>query len=244
MGEKWIYTDIHAHIIPGVDDGSSSMEESLEMAELAYQEGVRAIIATPHYGRRNPEYNTNRTVALAMELREKIKKNHPDLSLFLGNELYYSPGIIEEVNSRKAFTLGSTNYALVEFDVLAEYPELKRCIREFVMEGYRPILAHTERYRCLFHDISRVKELIEQGAYIQVNTRGFIQKKREERSLWCWELLETGLIHFIASDCHNMRERKPIMKTAIREMVKLAGEEAVKEIVYANIFKLLKNEYI
>ena len=244
MGKEWLYTDIHTHILPGVDDGSSDMRESLHMAELAYREGIRVIIATPHYGRRNPDYNTRHAVAVAKELRTQIGKRHPDMKLFLGNELYYSPGILEEIKAKRALTLGNGTYVLIEFDVLCEYHEIENCVREFVMEGYRPILAHIERYMCLYDDTARVRSLIEQGAYMQVNARGFVMKKKDKRAIWCRSLLRSGLIHFIASDCHGIRERKPIMRTAIKEMVRIAGVRAVNEIVDANILKLIKDEYI
>ncbi len=242
--ERWKLMDIHAHILPGVDDGAENMDETMAMIKQADEEGISVIVATPHYGMRNPDYDPKAAEKTLTAVREVMRRSHPHMKLYMGNELYYSPGIISELQSGRARTIGGTDYVLVEFSIKIEFHEMISAVRAFLREGYRPILAHIERYQCLYREMDRIYELIDEGAYMQVNTRGFLRGKRDKRAAWCRALLEEGVIHFVASDCHSSMGRSPIMDSALTEMIKLAGEEEVKRIVNTNIIKLIRNEYI
>lgn len=236
--------DIHAHILPGVDDGAENMSETMEMIRQADEEGISVIVATPHYGMRNPDYDSTATERILQQVREAMRRNYPHMKLYMGNELYYSPGIISELQSGRARTIGGTDYTLVEFSIKIEFDEVISAVRAFLREGYRPILAHIERYQCLYREMDRIYELIDEGAYMQVNARGFLGGKRDKRAAWCRALLEEGVIHFIASDCHSPMGRSPVMDSALIEMIKIVGEDEVKRIVNTNIIKLIRNEYI
>ena len=241
---KWKLMDVHTHILPGVDDGAGSMEESLEMLRMAQKEGVVVIIATPHYGRYNPGYDPKQARETALQLRNQMKEHFPEMKLYMGNEIYYTPGVVEDVKSGRARTIGGSDYVLLEFSVRAGYKELYRAVQDFTREGYRPILAHIERYHCLQKEPERIRELKRIGAYMQVNARGFLGGKRDRRAALCRSLLEEGLIDFIASDCHDTELRSPVMCSAVERMVDFVGKAEVKRIVNTNILKLIRNEYI
>lgn len=242
---RWRLMDIHSHILPGLDDGARDMEETMQMAGQADQEGISVIIATPHYGRRNPGYDPGRAEQVFDAVKKCMRQEYPHMKLYMGNELYYSFGILEDVKAGRAKTIGGTDYLLVEFSTDAEYEFLAEAVRSCVREGYRPILAHVERYGCLYKDIGRIDALIEQGAYMQVNARGFLSSGRsDKRRSWCRVLLMEGLVHFVASDCHNANSRKPVMHSAVEEIVKIAGIDEARRIINANIIKLIRNEYI
>lgn len=251
---KSVYMDIHAHIIPGVDDGSQSVEESVKMLEQAYNENIRVIIATPHFGIRNPEYNDNTAVKRLNELKKIANRKFPGLKLFMGNELYYSAGTLESLKKKWAHTLGGTNYVLVEFSTDDEYDKIARAVEELRWNGYWPIIAHAERYQCLVEDMDLVQQLVENGAYVQINARTFIRtkKKREKKKRffleqnreWSMELLKRGLVHFIASDCHSTGTRRPVYESAVREIIEQGGEQGLRSIVKTNIVKLVRNERI
>lgn len=248
MSKSRRYMDIHTHILPGVDDGAKNIDETMEMVELAYKEGIRIIMATPHYGAWNPEYDKAKAIAACRKVREYIKARYNDMNIYIGNEIYYNPGIVEDLKAGKALTLGGTSYVLVEFAVDESYKMINSGLRSFIMEGYRPVIAHIERYRCLQNDMDRVKELVEMGAYVQVNARSFLSgrfdKRAAKRTAWCTELLQNGLVHFIASDCHSCGNRSPIMETAVMKLLELTDKETVYRIVHTNVIKLMQNKYI
>lgn len=244
FSSKWKYIDIHSHIIPGVDDGAENFEESMDMIETAYQEGIRVMIATPHYGKWNPDYNKEYAIGRFRELCSRVKVVHPDMKLFFGNEIYYGTGVVDDLRNGRAMTLGGTDYALVEFSPEAEYQKIYDGLREFINAGYRPVLAHAERYRCLRNDLKGMKAVIDMGVCIQINAGTFLGKLFGKQTSWAKRLLDERMVHFIASDCHNAGSRKPVMKTAVEEMMRVAWDDIVEDVVYTNIVKLVKNELI
>ncbi len=239
---KEIYMDIHTHIIPGVDDGSESMEQSMKMIAQAYDEGIRAIIATPHYGVVNYGYDGNKVQEAFHELRREVKKAYPDMHLFIGNEIYYTQGIAGDLLEGKAKSLAGTSYVLVEFNTTAEPGLMKRAIDEFTLNGYRTIIAHVERYQCLEENRPAIQELIDRGAYIQINCRSLVGDRNTAKRLK--KLLEEGLVHFVSSDCHDSGRRRPMFRDAVRLIVKWIGKEKTKQIVNKNIIHIIKDEVI
>ena len=244
MEKRWKYVDIHTHIVPGVDDGSSRMEESMRMVKMAYDEGVRVIVATPHYGLWNPTYDREKALRACHSLRDNVARLYSDMKVYTGNEIYYSPGIVEDLDEKRALTLGGTDYVLMEFSVNEERDAIVNAVRELVMAGYRPILAHVERYEKLRRDVEEVRRLMDAGAYIQINTNSFMGSRRDRRTAWCAQLLRERCVHFVASDCHNCGSRKPLMETAVRRMIAMSDVQTVKRIVHTNVMRLVKNQYI
>lgn len=243
-GVKWKLMDIHTHILPAVDDGACDVEEMREMIAQADAEGISVIIATPHYGISNPHYNPRKVQAALKLAKSFLAREYPHMRIFVGNELYYSQGIIEDLKSGRALTISGNDYVLVEFSVDIGFDQLCEAVRSFTMEGYRPIIAHVERYGCLYRELDRVHELIGMGAYTQVNARGFLAGRFDRNGGWCRELLKDGVIHFVASDCHDASRRTPVMRSAVDAMIRIAGERTVERIVNTNIIKLIRNEYI
>ena len=117
-------------------------------------------------------------------------------------------------------------------------------LRTFVTAGYRPILAHTERYQALQKELERVRELVENGVYVQINARSFLGGRFDKRTSWCLKLFENDLIHFVASDCHNCETRTPVMQAAVDKLLSCGTEEAVKRIVQTNVIQMAQNKYI
>lgn len=243
-GVKWKLMDIHTHILPGVDDGAQDVEEMRKMMAQADAEGISVIIATPHYGICNPDYEPAKAQDALKAARKVLREEYPHIRIYMGNELYYSAGIIEDLKSGRAKTIGGTDYVLVEFSTDAAFDQIAAAVRAFSTEGYRPILAHVERYSCLFRELDRVHELIGMGAYTQVNVRGFLAGRFDKRGSWCRNLLKDNAVHFVASDCHNSSRRTPVMRSAVEAMIKTAGEDRVRQIVNTNIIKLIRNEFI
>ena len=260
------FVDIHTHIIPGVDDGSANMERSLEMVRLAYNEGVRVIYATPHFGVRNPSYDWNKADKNFNELADKVKELYPDMELHYGCELYCGPGMIAGLNDGYARKMSEHNHAMIEFSSRADYEEIFHGCRSLIREGYQPILAHAERYRNAFRKVKNVADICAQDVLVQMNTisvldqeelftvipefkveydetslleRGFRKKADREQYKFCQRLITEGLVTFMGTDCHDMLGRKPLVRGPYERVIDLVGEARADDIFRNNALELL-----
>ena len=267
------YMDMHTHILPGLDDGSESMDRTRNMLLQAYDEGIRVIVATPHFGIRNPDFRLAEAEEALRLTQAEADRITPGIKLILGNELYYTEGIVESLNRGESKTIGGTSYALVEFSTGDSYERILKCIREMTWNGYIPLIAHLERYRCMEGDIEAVRNLTELGAVIQINCRSFMdlpagsagsseQGRRrwglgrnrssqyqsgfflEQKGDWVRMLLREGLVHLIASDCHDDGRRRPVYRSALEAMEPYCDEDTLYRITRANVLHLIRNERI
>jgi len=239
---QWV--DIHSHILPAVDDGSVNMQQTRNMLEIAHNEGIRYIIATPHYGVgcRNPDHEE--LLQKLEKVRQEAIKIDENFQIGLGNEIYFSEDILEDLRKKKALTLEGTRYVLVEFATYDNYRNMKIGLHRLLINGYLPILAHVERYECLYQNYGGIYEMIELGAYMQMNISSIIGKITDRRTSFCKKLMEKGLIHLIATDSHSDNGRAPRMREGISYMNKKYGEGVVNQLLIENTTKLLNNKYI
>ena len=192
----WI--DIHAHILPGVDDGAHDWDEAAALLKLAYGQGIRHIIATPHFtGNQDPGLLKE----LCTCLDNQAKAIADGFGVSLGQEIMYFENLVDYLNQGKALTLAGSRYVLVEFGPSDSLGRIKRAVRQLVQASYFPVIAHVERYKCLLEQ-ERPEELVEYGAYLQINARS----------------LKKGTIHFIATDMHDPSVRTPDIQTAVSWM--------------------------
>lgn len=252
------FVDIHTHILPNTDDGSTSMEETFEMLELAYQEGIRTIFVTPHCGKCNPDFNLEEAKQMLELIEGTLKKIHPDMELILGNEVLYYSDMVEDIKSGKISTLGKSNCVLVEFATGVDFASMQAAVRELKNARYAPIIAHAERYDCLQANMDRLDTLHEAGAYIQVNADMLLEPPIEETANgvigifkfppkmstiqeyknYAWLFVRANKADFLASDAHGSEFRKPIMKTALQMVYKYATPETALELIEkANILR-------
>lgn len=238
------YTDIHSHILPGVDDGAADMEMTMEMVGMAYRQGVRAMIATPHYYPGHVKYAKEYVDDVFQKTVSAVKESYGDFTLLLGNEIYYREGAQEKIRNKRIHTMADTPYLLLEFSPGAHINVLHGAVRNCVEEGYYPVLAHIERYRCLWKDEKAVEELVRMGAYMQVNAENFTEGLFSAQRRWCLKLAREGLMHFIGSDSHNTNDRCPNLKQAADYLKGKLDEDTFHRIMYENPGKLLKGEYL
>ena len=244
MDEKRGYVDIHSHILPGVDDGSTSFEESVRMLEFAYSQGIRRMYATPHFGSGKELCSIETVKERFAELKEKaLNIGEEGIELLLGSEQYYNADTIEMLKCGDALTMNGTKYVLVEFDVLTDFKKIYNSLEELLFSGYRPILAHIERYACLREDIDNVSRLKKLCIYLQINTSSVIMKFSSS-SAFCKKLLRNGYISFIGSDCHGIKGRPPYMKDGVNILAKKINEKTLERILFDNTDKLYNDQFI
>lgn len=238
------FIDIHTHILPGVDDGSGSMEQTVRMLQIAYEQGIRTIIATPHYmpGAKNP--TVERLKDIRDQVQAKAAELYSDMKILLGNEIFYSGSAVELLKSKEALTLADSRYVLVEFSTRESHSVIYKGLSELIRAGYLPILAHVERYRCFQKNEYRISDLIELGCYIQMNGDSVLGGILDTEAIYNRKLVRQGLVHFIGSDCHDDKVRIPCMKMAEKTLQKKCDEGLVGQLIYENPFKVLENTYI
>ena len=227
MGDKggnkgWI--DIHAHILPGVDDGASDWEETGKMLRRAHEQGITHIIATPHYV---SGQDTGRLLEMAKRLNETAHSISEDLTVSLGQEVQYFEDLPSFLEQGKVLTLSNSRYVLVEFLPGDGYTRLFRAVRRLVQSSWLPIIAHAERYDCL-REKGRTRELTRCGAYLQMNAGSLAGGLWDRRAAWCRKEILRGNIHFIATDMHGIAVRPPELGEAVSWMARQdrSGQDA------------------
>ena len=210
--------DMHTHILPGVDDGSVNMNMSLEMLHIAYDEGVRNIVLTPHYILGNNSYTYDELSERFDKLIEEKNKDKElaEINLYLGNEILYEEGIVTKLKEGDIHTMNGTKYILIEYNTQIPYSEIVHSIDEITQARYWPILAHVERYRTLFGNIGRIEELVSKGCFLQMNVDSVSGSFLDEMRNWCRKLVKSGYITFFATDAHNVDSRAPYCQEHIK----------------------------
>jgi len=237
--------DVHSHILPGVDDGPKSLEESLEMIRMAYENGIRCIIATPHLNHPLGFASEGNIEAVYKNIRTLATQSYKELGLVLGAELYISENYIDLMETKPfPFTLGSTNYVLIEFQRGITSDEILNVIHEFSIRNYRPILAHIEMYPELVGKIEVVRELRNTGAYIQITSSSLLGKQGASVSSFLRKLVRCGLVDFVATDAHGSTKRRPHLKEAYHVVSKLTNERDAQRIFVNNPKALITGKYI
>jgi protein-tyrosine phosphatase len=214
----------------------------MNMLKLAYSEGIRTIITTPHFVEGRVTGLIQRQQECLSELKHKLETTLPDMKLFTGGEIYYSHDSVKLLNEKLIPTMANSKYVLIEFSPMAEYRYIKNGLQQFIFEGYTPILAHVERYTNV--NIDCVYELIDIGVYIQINAMSISGETGRTYLSITKKLLKNNLVHFIATDCHSDNHRSPKLKKAIDYIKKKYGESYVNELLIDNPTKILNNQYI
>lgn len=224
--------DIHCHILPGLDDGADSMEKSLQMICEAYGRGVRSMIATPHFSPQFSRHSTETLLRLCRQLETLAwDQIGTRFRIYPGNEIFYSTNTLDDLKKGKALPLALSRYVLLEFAPTISWREILRIVREMEMAQYWPILAHVERYRCLWGD-GRLKELCRMGVYLQMNINSLVGGLLDRRSSWCRKQLLEKNIHFLASDMHNLNSRGTVSEKAENWLKKRLDPEYRKKVLW------------
>ena len=218
-------TDIHCHILHGVDDGARTVEDSLAVVRTQYEAGVRNIVVTPHY--RPRMFETPRIeVADRFELlKRKVSEMFPDASLFLGAEYFMNSDVVRDVTDEPLFRINGGNRILIEFDENVGTNAVKNAVYDLRAHGFFPIIAHAERYANVasersFETVNVVRNF---GALIQVNAGSVIGKEGRRRRKFVKNLMERGLCDVVASDAHDVSERGVFLKEAADYVEKKYG---------------------
>lgn len=221
--------DFHSHILPGIDDGSASVEESVQMLQAEAQQGIRHVVATPHFYANydSPHHFLKRRAAAEQLLRESMQKYMGLPEVTVGAEVYYFPGISES-ELLLELTIGGKRCILIE---MPHAPWTKAMYRElegiYVKQGLTPVIAHVDRYISPFRTMEIPERLAELPVLVQANAEFFIQRSTSRMAL---RMLNADKIQLLGSDCHNLKDRIPNLGSALEKIQKKLGNEALVRI--------------
>ena len=241
--------DIHSHIIFGVDDGPQTIEESRNLLMDAYNQGVRTIVATSH--RRIGMFETSEdTIEKNFKSVQNLAKEvASDLTVLYGAEIYYSSELMDKLEKKMIPSINESSYVLIEFSRNITFWEIKSGLINILRLGYIPVVAHVERYQVFDRNEEYLKEIINMGCYIQINSSSVLKVKwfndknkvLKKRAKY---FLDRDLVRCIASDMHHLSERPSFMKEAFDFISKKYGQKKAKRLFVDNPQLIITNQII
>ncbi|MCP4665705.1 MAG: hypothetical protein GY849_04990 [Deltaproteobacteria bacterium] len=222
--------DLHCHILPGADDGAGSEEESLAMARLAVEDGVRAIVATPHALNGVYTNPAGKIISQVAALREALSKSNIELELYAGADVHLCPHILKRIQKGEACTINNAmKYILLELPSRTILRGVKEEVFSLKVNGITPIITHPERNALIQQDAEALYELVSMGALAQVTAMSvtggfgtFVARSAEN-------LLRNRLVHMIVSDAHSPDYRPPVLSRAVERAAEILGDHEEAE---------------
>lgn len=236
--------DIHSHILPNIDDGSRSIEETFNLLQEAHDAGFEAIVSTSHYMEEYYEVNASERNIWIDAISKNLQQKNIDINLYLGSEVYISSNIIKLLEEGKASTINDTSYVLFEMPLNAEPLNLYDVIYE--MQEYKlvPILAHPERYSFVQKKPELIYDLIQKGVLMQSNYGSIIGQYGEKAQVIVTKFFENNMVHFLGSDVHRQNTIYTKIPQILSEISSIIGEEKLNEITTINPTLVLNNKKI
>ena len=214
--------DLHCHILPGLDDGPATMEESLAMAQSAISDGVTHVVATPHS---SAEFKFN---------YERVRELHGQLQRLIGDRLVLATGCDFHLNLENLemlrrdaarFCINQRNYLLVEFSEYSVPPTTSHTLHEMQLMGLHPIITHPERNGLIRHQPEKLWRWMRQGCYVQVTAQSLLGRFGRDTAKIVLDWLDHERIHFIATDAHSVTGRPLKLREAYDVVAKRRGAE-------------------
>lgn len=234
------FADLHNHTLWGVDDGAGTEQEMFAMLDKAYADGVEVICLTPHF---HPGYfgvHQEQIDQTFDTLTRYASEKYPDLRLYLGNELRCSGECLSWLESGACRSLNGTDYVLVDFHEGESERNVVRGLQRLLSAGYKPVLAHAERYRNL--SMKAVWELNRNGVWIQIDVQSLFGVYGLGARMRSRNLLRNKLVGIAASDAHGLGRRSPVLSRGYREIERKYGSIYAEGIFWKNPLQLLEGE--
>jgi protein-tyrosine phosphatase len=225
--------DLHTHILPGVDDGVQTEEDAVEFARMAWDDGVRTIVATPHC-KEGFFVNDRETVARGVaRLRALVDEARIAIAIVPGAEVHLAPDLVARVRDGRAPTLADNGKTLLLELSLSQYPvELENLVFTLKLADIEPVFAHPERIRYFQDDVRRYESIVRLGAHGQITTGSILGQFGSDAREFSVELLRRGLVDVLASDAHNTGRRPPLLSEALAAIVPLVGARRAESMVH------------
>lgn len=213
---SYLKTDVHSHLIPGIDDGSQTMEETIQLLNKFIDLGYEKVITTPHI---MSDYypNTPEIILSGLEeVRKEIEKQGLKIKIDAAAEYYYDEYFFDKIKKEPLLTFNG-NHVLFEFSFSSKPNNIKALIFELRSNNYQPVLAHFERYPYFFDDINYARTLREQGVKIQLNLSSLTGHYGKPITKQAYKLIDEKLVDLVGTDCHRMQHLDILQQSATNE---------------------------
>ncbi len=225
--------DIHSHILPHIDDGAKSFQESIAMAKLAVADGVEIMVATPHLNEKM--YDPETIISRAEHLQYLLEKQSIPLTIMTGADV----NVVFKPEQVRDFTINDTEYILIEFPHSRLLNNARDIVQSFVREGMKPIITHPERNPSITDNPELLLDLLGENIYVQV-TSGSVTGEFGRKIKSCANyLLKKGVVDVLASDSHSSSWRKPGLSEGLKAAAEIIGDEAAQKLVFNNPLKII-----
>lgn len=231
--ESEYLVDSHCHILPGIDDGASDMDETLKMLKIAASEGITHIVATPHFKINHHHKPVDKIEETLEEVKKAARENNIDIKIFLGNEVRYFNDIEIAYEEKRFSTMNSTDYLLVEFYPDDEFKIIRDALETVRSLGLIPIVAHVERYSAL-RSMQNARLLHKSGVILSVNASTIIGGEGLLGKMYAKKLLKEKIVSLVTTDSHDTDRRAPRMANCREYLYSHYDEEYVDSILYKN----------
>lgn len=222
--------DLHCHILSGIDDGAKTVEDSLDMARKAVAQGITHILATPHYKNGRWDNEKEDILNAVDKLQMELDQRDIPLKLFPGQEVRIVGELVEDIAANKIQFIDEDNqYLLIEFPTASIPHFTDQLFFELQTKGITPIIVHPERNHVILNDPNELLYLVERGALAQVTAGSYVGSFGKKIQKLSYQLIQSDLVHFIASDAHNIHSRDFHMKEAYEKLEKEFGKQKVNQ---------------
>ena len=236
--------DIHSHILPGVDDGSQTMDSSLELLYIAAESGVTGIVATPHCNipEEYDNYAGSEMDRLWTRFESEYRRSGINIRVYRGMEIFATPDLPELLKEKRVWTLNDTRYFLTEFSFTEDPAYCRQVLDRCLREGYRPVIAHPERYLFVQDDPQIAFEWCISGCALQLNKGSLLGRFGRGPLVTARMLMEHGLTACVASDAHSPFQRSTHMGEVQKLLLEEYGESYMSLVLEENPRRILAGE--
>lgn len=234
--------DLHSHILPGIDDGSRSLEMSLEMARMAVDDGITMMACTPHIYPGLYMNDTAGIIAARNALQEALDEEGIPLQLTIGADVHLVPGLLQNLRAGIVPCLHHTRYLLLEPSHHVAPPHFQESVFNLVAAGYVPVITHPERLTWVDDSYGVFRDLVRQGAWMQVTAASLTGLFGKSAKYWGERFVDEGLTHILATDAHSSRRRTPLMAEAREIAQRMLGREEADRMVRGRQEQMLRND--
>ena len=235
--------DLHAHILPGVDDGAVTPEDTLDMSRVAAETGTKVVLATPHRKDVTEDWSVPYLHSLIADMNAQNQAHGVDLSLVLGMENHLDMDLPAEIEAGRALPMNGTRYILIEMPFFGRAEFLEDTLSEVQSMGLIPVLAHPERIEAFQEDPELLRRFLKNGMLSQITSGSVIGFWGEDVKKFTHSLLEQRMAHVMSSDTHHSNGgRSPRMDVGLERAADIVGYEAAQAMLIDTPKAILNDE--